>query len=125
MSYFDAGATTFQKPPQVMQAMAQAMEQCASPGRGGYRQAQLADELLFSCRVDAADYFDAQPEQVVFTMNATHGLNIALSSLVTRGSRVVISGYEHNAVVRPLHQLGAKVQVVDTPLFQPERQAPE
>lgn len=52
-------------------------------------------------------------------MNATHGLNIAIHSLVTPGRRVVVSGYEHNAVMRPLYALGARVDVAASPLFQP------
>ena len=60
------------------------------------------------------------PERVVFTSNATHGLNIAIKSLVPPGGRVVISGYEHNAVTRPLAALDAKVSVADGPLFHPE-----
>lgn len=61
-----------------------------------------------------------KPENVVFTFNATHGLNIAIKSLVKRGDTVLISGYEHNAVTRPLHALGAVVKVAYGPLFQPE-----
>ncbi|MBR1658729.1 MAG: aminotransferase class V-fold PLP-dependent enzyme, partial [Oscillospiraceae bacterium] len=59
------------------------------------------------------------PEQVVFTFNATHALNIAIRSLVRPGGRVLISGWEHNAVTRPLHALGAEQLTVDTPLFDP------
>lgn len=117
MIYFDSAATTFQKPPQVRRAMGKAMECCASPGRGGYVQARRADALVFSCREAAAKLFDCAPEQVVFTMNATHGLNIAIRSLVRPGSRVVISGFEHNAVVRPLHLLGADVVIAGGKLF--------
>jgi len=47
-------------------------------------------------------------------------LNIAIRSLVVPGSRVVISGYEHNAVTRPLHALGAEVIVAAAPLFSPQ-----
>jgi selenocysteine lyase/cysteine desulfurase len=55
---------------------------------------------------------------VVFTFNATHGLNIALKSLIHPGSRVVISGYEHNAVTRPLHAMeGVAVRTARAPLF--------
>ena len=61
--------------------------------------------------------FDCQPEQVVFTSNCTHGLNIAIGSLASRGSRVVISGFEHNAVTRPLHKLEAKIRVAGRKLF--------
>ena len=57
------------------------------------------------------------PERVVFTCNATHGLNIAIRSLLRPGDGVVISGYEHNAVTRPLRALGADVRVAEAPLF--------
>ena len=85
----------------------------------GYAAAIAADETLFSCRQAAAALFDAEAEQVVFTMNATHGLNIAISSLLGPGRRAVISGFEHNAVTRPLAALGAEVTPVGGALFQP------
>ena len=119
MIYFDAAATTLEKPPQVERAVRQAMHRCASPSRGGYAAAMAADETLFSCRQAAAALFDAEAEQVVFTMNATHGLNIAISSLLGPGRRAVISGFEHNAVTRPLAALGAEVTPVGGALFQP------
>ncbi|RAZ00936.1 cysteine desulfurase, partial [Klebsiella oxytoca] len=53
----------------------------------------------------------------VFTLNATHALNIAIKSLVPPGGRAVVSGYEHNAVTRPLEALGAKIAVAAAPLF--------
>lgn len=52
-------------------------------------------------------------------MNATHALNLAIKSLVPPGGRAVISGYEHNAVTRPLAALGAQVRVARGPLFDP------
>ena len=58
-----------------------------------------------------------QPENVVFTMNATHALNIAVHSLVREGMRVAVSGFEHNAVMRPLYASGASILTSDTPLF--------
>ncbi|MFR5781064.1 MAG: aminotransferase class V-fold PLP-dependent enzyme [Oscillospiraceae bacterium] len=57
---------------------------------------------------------------MVFTMNATHALNIAIFSLVKRGDRVVVSGWEHNAVTRPLHLIGADIDVAASPLFNTE-----
>lgn len=120
MIYFDASATTFQKPPAVRRAVLHAMECCASPGRGGYSRAAMADELLFRTRQAAAALFDCQPEQVVFTMNATHGLNVAIKSLAGSGDRVVISGFEHNAVLRPLHALGAELVIAGRQLFDRE-----
>lgn len=119
MLYFDAAATTFQKPPSVRRAVLRAMETMASPGRGGHRQARLAEELLYDCRVQAAALFDCGPEQVVFTMNATHGLNLAIKSLVGPGDRAVISGFEHNAVRRPLYAVGAETVIAGRALFDP------
>ena len=120
MIYLDNAATTFQKPAAVQRAVMQAMRTMSSPGRGGYAVAQQAEETLFRCRSAAAALFSVPSvEQVVFTMNATHALNIAIKSLVRPGGRVVISGYEHNAVTRPLHALGAEVIVAAAPLFSP------
>ncbi len=121
MMYFDAGATTLQKPPQVPQAVAQAMITAASAGRGGHEAAERAATILYDCREAVASLFRLEnPEQVIFTSNATHGLNIALKSLVNQGSPVVISGYEHYAVARPLYAIGAQVVCLHTPLFAPE-----
>lgn len=119
MIYLDNAATTLEKPPSVPRAVARAMEHCASPGRGGYRAAERAAEILFRCREEAAKLFGVQnPEHVILTQNATHGLNIAIHSLVKPGAKVVISGYEHNAVTRPLHNISnVQIQTVDAPLF--------
>lgn len=119
MIYLDYGATSFHKPPAVRRAMLQAMSRCASPGRGGYPAAEEAAETVYSCRETAAALFDCRPEQVVLTCNCTHGLNIAIRSLFRPGSRVVVSGFEHNAVVRPLYALGAEVIVAGRRLFDP------
>ena len=120
MIYLDSAATTFQKPPTVAAAMQEAMTEMASPGRGGYRAAMRAAETAFNCRQELSELFGlGNPEQVVLTSNATHALNIAIKSLVPPGGRAVISGYEHNAVTRPLAALGAEVEVAAAPLFQP------
>ena len=121
MIYLDSAATTFQKPPSVARAMAEALNTMSSPGRGGHPLAMQAAETAFRCRSELAELFHVRsPEQVVLTMNATHALNIAVKSLVPPGGSAVISGYEHNAVTRPLAALGAKVSVADGPLFHPE-----
>ena len=120
MIYFDSAATTFQKPRTVADAMRNAMATMSSPGRGGYPAAMRAAEAAFDCRTELAELYHLEnPEQVAFTMNATHGLNIAIKSLVPPGGKAVISGYEHNAVTRPLAALGAQVSVAAAPLFQP------
>lgn len=121
MIYLDSAATTLQKPAAVAAASARAINNLASPGRGGHRPAMAAAETAFACREAAARLFHVDdPERVVFTFNATHGLNIAIKTLAKPGSRVVISGYEHNAVTRPLHALGADIRVARSPLFDQE-----
>ena len=122
MIYLDSAATTLQKPPEVARAVARAVNHMASPGRGGHRPAMLAARTAYACREEAAQLFHVpSPEQVVFTFNATHGLNLAIHSLVKPGMRVLISGYEHNAVTRPLYAIpNVEIQVADGPLFQPK-----
>lgn len=122
MIYFDSAATTLQKPVLVSKAAAAAMSTAASPGRGSHAAAMRAADIIFNCRQAAANLFQVPtPDQVVLTSNATHGLNIAIKSLVKPGASVLISGYEHNAVTRPLAAIpGVRVRVVETPLFQPE-----
>lgn len=120
MIYLDNGATSFHKPPEVYRAVEEAMRTCANPGRGGYGAAMEASRRLFACREMAAELFGCQPEQVVLTNNCTHGLNIAIRSVVKPGARVVVSGFEHNAVMRPLYALGAKITVAGRKLFDRE-----
>ena len=122
MIYFDAGATTLQKPEAVARAMYRAVGTLSSPGRGSYPATRAAEETDLRCRTLAAELFGVtDPERVVFTSSATHGLNIAIRTLVKPGGRVVISGYEHNAVTRPLHAIpGVEITVADAPLFDRE-----
>ena len=90
MIYFDSAATTFQKPRTVADAMRNAMATMSSPGRGGYPAAMRAAEAAFDCRTELAELYHLEnPEQVAFTMNATHGLNIAIKSLVPPGGKAV------------------------------------
>ena len=127
MIYLDASATTLEKPEAVRQAVAEAVRAMSSPGRGDYPASRLAEETAFRCRSAAAELFDVDtPEKVIFTANATHGLNIAVRTLVKPGGRVIISGYEHNAVTRPLHGIAnVELTVIDAPLFRPQRMVEE
>lgn len=119
MIYFDSAATTMQKPKCVSRAVAHAIDRMASSGRGDSSASLSAAEVMFQCRELAAELFGVpDPARVVFTLNATHALNIAIRSLVKPGDTVLISGYEHNAVSRPLAAIpGLHVRILDTPLF--------
>ncbi|MCD7859611.1 MAG: aminotransferase class V-fold PLP-dependent enzyme [Firmicutes bacterium] len=117
MIYLDNGATSLRKPRCVLEAVQRAMQTCANPGRGGYGASMEASRTVYAAREAAAQLFGCRSEQVVFTPGCTQGLNIAIRSLVPPGGSAVISGFEHNAVVRPLHLLGARVTVAGRRLF--------
>ena len=121
MIYLDNGATSLPKPDAVIRSMAWAAGHLASPGRGSSEASDQADELLYNLRMTAGEMFHCDPQQVILTTSATHGLNIAIKSLVGPGDRVVISGMEHNAVVRPLYALGAQIEIARGELFHDEK----
>ena len=122
MIYLDSAATSMLKPSAVEHAVVQAMRTMASPGRGGHSASLNAAELVYSCRESAAEMFSLDdPADVVFTFNATHALNIAIQSRLRPGGRVLVSGYEHNSVTRPLQAMGAKIITAGRTLFRPEQ----
>ena len=121
MIYLDSAATTLQKPSAVRRAVNRALLEQTSPGRGGHRASMRAADTVYQCREAAARLFSVpSPEQIVFTHNATHGLNMAIKSIARPGDRVVVSQFEHNSVLRPLRAIGAQIVVVQTPLFDAE-----
>lgn len=125
MIYFDSAATTLQKPDSVPAAVAGAISTMTTPGRGDHSAARLAADLMLRCRTEAAELFDvSQPDNVILTTSATHGLNTAIRSLVSPGDTVVISGYEHNAVTRTLLAIGGvSCRIVNAGLFNREQMA--
>ena len=121
MIYLDNAATSLIKPVSVEKSMAFALQTMASPGRGAYLPARKAAETVYECRETAARLFRAEDaSHVIFTVNATHALNTAIFSLIKSGDRVLISGFEHNAVTRPLHAIGADVSIAGRELFDRE-----
>lgn len=112
--YLDNAATSHPKPEAVYLAVDKAMRLGGSPGRGGHRQALSAERLVFETREALAELFNApDSERFVFTPNATLAINQALFGLLNPGDRVVTTGIEHNAVVRPLRVLQERgVEVV-------------
>lgn len=117
MIYLDNGATSFPKPASVVRSVSRALQCCANPGRGGHEAAMAAAGVVYRCRERAARMFGCQPEQVVFTPSCTYGLNAAIRTLVAPGDKVAISGFEHNAVTRPLHALKGDILVCGRRLF--------
>ncbi len=109
MIYLDNAATSFPKAPTVAEALLRQLLECGgNPGRASHCMARGASELLFDAREETARLLGIrQAERLVFTKNATEGLNLAIVGSVRAGSTVAVSSLEHNAVMRPLRWLEA------------------
>jgi len=105
--YLDNAATTWPKPATVYDAVDEYLRNNgAAAGRGVYREAVDADRLVESARTKIARLINApDPSRVVFTLNATDALNLALHGLGGRGDPIVTTDVEHNSVLRPLQAL--------------------
>ncbi len=117
MIYLDHAATSWPKPAGVIKAMADFLEfSGGNPGRSGHRLSIAAGRVVYQVRETVAEFFHApDPLRVIFTLNATHAINLALHGFLKPGSRVVTGSVEHNAVMRPLRELekrGVLVEVV-------------
>ncbi|MGD8453743.1 MAG: aminotransferase class V-fold PLP-dependent enzyme [Phycisphaerae bacterium] len=108
--YLDNAATAWPKPATVLEAMARYMRDVgASPGRSGHRLANDAERIRFDAREAVAALLGVtDPTRIVFTLNGTMALNIALHGLLGPGDHVVTTGMEHNAVMRPLTALAGR-----------------
>ncbi len=107
MIYLDHAATSFPKPEPVFRGMeAFVRASAANPGRGGHRRALEAGAMIDETRRLLARLFGcSRPERVVFTMNATDALNMAIKGVLGRGDHVITSVLEHNSVSRPLNRM--------------------
>ena len=107
--YFDNAATGYPKPQRVKYAVLRAFDEYGgNPGRSGHILSSEASKAVYRCReeVCALLRFDA-PERVVFTLNATHALNMAIKGVAEKGDHIVISNLEHNSVYRPVFSLSS------------------
>ncbi|MCC3376780.1 aminotransferase class V-fold PLP-dependent enzyme [Cohnella sp. REN36] len=118
--YLDHAATSWPKPPTVLEAMERCMrEAAANPGRGSHEMAVRASRVLFEGRKALARLFRIpNPNDIAFTLNTTHGLNMAIQGLLKPGDHAISTSVEHNSVRRPLEalkrRLGIEVTYVST-----------
>ncbi|HUW21869.1 MAG TPA: aminotransferase class V-fold PLP-dependent enzyme, partial [Candidatus Bathyarchaeia archaeon] len=117
MIYLDNAATSYPKPKEVGQAMLYFLEKVgASPGRSGHRLSIEAGRMLYHTREGLAELFNVDdPLRIIFTLNVTEALNLALKGMLRTGDQVITSSMEHNSVMRPLRELekkGVEVKVV-------------
>ena len=105
--YIDNACTTWPKPEAVYAAVAEAMRKIgASPGHAAHRLSKQAGQIVETARLELCRMFNAlSPEHVIFTLNCTDSLNMALKGILKPGYQVIIGPYEHNSVLRPLRRL--------------------
>jgi cysteine desulfurase family protein len=105
--YLDNAASSWPKPPQVLEAMRLSMEQAAAnPGRGSHQMAVQASRVLFEGRKRLAKLFKVKnPNDIVYALNTTMALNLAIKGFVKEGDHVICTAVEHNSVRRPLEYL--------------------
>ncbi len=112
MIYLDNAATTLRKPPEVIEAVIQAMNTLGNASRGTHASSLDASRTVYHARAKLAELFGCKrADHVVFTYNATEALNIAIYGTINSGQHVITTDLEHNSVLRPLYRLQAERQV--------------
>ena len=116
MIYLDNAATTLKKPPEVGQAILDALQTAGNPGRGAHEPTLHASRIVYDTREMLAKFFHAEsPACIAFASNATQALNTAINGLIGPGDHVITTVCEHNSVLRPLYRLqrqGAEISFV-------------
>jgi cysteine desulfurase family protein len=116
MIYFDNAATTMKKPPEVIEAVINAMGSMGNAGRGAGEASLGASRIIYDTREKLCRFFGAEnPRQIAFTANSTESLNIAIKGILDPGDHVVTTMLEHNSVLRPLYEMekkGVKLTIV-------------
>lgn len=114
MIYLDNAATTLHKPPEVAEVVKQAILTAGNAARGAHSVSLSASRTVFETRQKLAQLFSCpRPDHVVFTMNSTESLNIAIYGLLSPGDHVISTDLEHNSVLRPLYDLQTRGVFVD------------
>jgi cysteine desulfurase family protein len=105
--YFDNAATSWPKPETVIEAMVDFSKTIgANPGRSGHRLSIEAGRVVNEAREVVAELFGVKdPMRVVFGLNATDALNLAMRGILKTGDHVITTSMEHNSVMRPLRDL--------------------
>ncbi|MBN1105738.1 MAG: aminotransferase class V-fold PLP-dependent enzyme [Deltaproteobacteria bacterium] len=105
--YLDNAATSFPKPPQVLEAMAHYMNEVgANPGRSGHGLSVEAGRIVQRARESLATLFHIRdPSRIAFTLNVTESLNTIIQGFLNPGDHVITTGMEHNSVIRPLKEM--------------------
>jgi len=121
--YFDNAATSWPKPPAVAPRMSDFLaSEAANPCRAGHRMAVGAEKTLDAVRKTLTDFIGGTDHhRLVFALNATDALNIAMKGLIRQGDHVITTTLEHNSVSRPLQAMAESGFITLTRIdFSPE-----
>lgn len=106
MIYFDNSASSFTKPKNVQKAVINALNfYTANPGRSGHKQALKSATAVENAREIVAKHVGTTADKIVFSLNCTDALNLAILGSFNPGGHVICTENEHNSVLRPLEHL--------------------
>ena len=114
--YFDNGATTF-KPNMVLDAINDYYKNySANAHRGDYSISYKVDVEYERARKRAADFINAEVEEIVFTSGTTESINMIINgffkSLLEPGDEVLLTKSEHASNVLPWFKLAKTNNIV-------------
>ncbi|OGL46179.1 MAG: cysteine desulfurase, partial [Candidatus Schekmanbacteria bacterium RBG_13_48_7] len=107
MIYLDNAATSFPKPPEVLEFIYEFYRtHGVNPGRSGYDLSLEAEQMVFETRKLLTEFFNGDdPNRMSFTLNASDSLNIAIKGVVNPGDHIITTNIEHNSVIRPVNSM--------------------
>jgi len=105
--YLDNAATSWPKPTLVCDVVDDYQRRLGvSVGRGAFAEADVVGEVVEKTRMAVARLIGAgSPDRIIFTLNGTDSLNLAIHGILKAGDHVVTTVVEHNSVLRPLRRL--------------------
>ena len=105
--YFDNGSTSWPKAPGVKEAITELLQNGAfNINRGNYAGAYEVESVVLETRDQLVQLFHGTDSRnVIFTPGITYSLNYFIKGFLKTGDHVLVSGLEHNAVMRPLEQM--------------------
>ncbi len=108
MLYLDNAATTVRKPPAVYATlMKSTVFTNGNAGRGTHKKSMDAVRAIVNTQDLIAQLFNiSEPQNIVFTQNATYALNTAIYGTLKNGGHVIVTAMDHNSVLRPAYRLG-------------------
>ncbi len=112
--YLDNAATSFPKAPGLGKALAEYIENgVVNPNRTESALSYRAFDVSYALREHISSLYNyPHPECIAFTRNITEALNWLIKGLLERQDHVIVSSNEHNAVMRPLRQMGIDYSII-------------